>query len=285
MAGKSAPPDTRVAHVASRQHGVVSIHQLRSAGLSDDAVLTRVRAGRLHRIHRGVYAVGYAGLGIERSWMAAVLAYGPRACLSHRSAAALWGLLPAIAGPVDVSLPTHGGRRKRNGISLHRSGSLTTSQVTRQRGIPVTRPSRTIADLRRVAPPHEVRRATRQAHVLGLSIGLEADDDRTRSELEFRFLRLCRRYGLPTPEVNVCVGPLVVDFLWPTSRLIVETDGFRFHRGRVSFENDRARDLGLRALGYEVIRLSHRQVMDEPELVAGVLAECLAGRLIRDIPK
>jgi len=102
-------------------------------------------------------------------------------------------------------------------------------------------------------------------------IGSSVDRDRTRSELEHLFLRLCRRYRLLTPEVNARIGSLTVDFLWRDRRLIVETDGYRYHRGRAAFEDDRARDLELRALGFEVVRLSHRQVMDEPERVAAIL--------------
>lgn len=118
--------------------------------------------------------------------------------------------------------------------------------------------------------PQELRRAIRQANVLGLPIDdLDGEKkDRTRSDLERDFLRLCRRHHLPMPEVNVRVGPYLVDFLWRDRRLIVETDGYRYHRGRVAFEDDRDRDLGLRALGYEIVRLSERQVTGEPHRVA-----------------
>ena len=271
MAKESAPPDQQVAVIAARQHGVVSIHQLRGAGLSDAAVQGRLRAGRLHRVHRGVYAVGHRGLSVEGQWMAATLAYAAGAVVSHRSAAALWGLLPPVSGPVDVSLPARGGRRRRIGIRVHRCSSLTQELLTRYRGIPVTTPARTISDLRPVVSPREMRRAIRQAEVRGVPIGSSVDRDRTRSELEHLFLRLCRRYRLLTPEVNARIGSLTVDFLWRDRRLIVETDGYRYHRGRAAFEDDRARDLELRALGFEVVRLSHRQVMDEPERVAAIL--------------
>lgn len=108
--------------------------------------------------------------------------------------------------------------------------------------------------------------------MFGLPIGDEVGD-RTRSDLERNFLGLCRRYGLPAPEANVRVGPHLVDFLWREARLIVETDGYRYHRGRAAFEDDRTRDLELRARGYEVIRLSYRQVVEEPDRVAEVLRE------------
>ena len=271
MPEQSDPKDLRVARIAARQHGVVSIHQLRDAGLSADAVLDRRRAGRLHRLHRGVYAVGHIAPSIERRWMAAVLAHGARAVLSHRSAAALWGLLSAGDAPVDVSIPKRSGRRAREGIRLHRSTSLQLDHVTRRRGIPATTPARTIADLRPLLSAPLLRRAIRQAGVLGLPTGRAVSNDRTRSELEHRFLQLCLSHRLPEPDVNVRIGSLTVDFLWPEHRLVVETDGYRYHRGPVAFEDDHVRDLELRTRGYDVLRLSYRQVVDEPRKVVGTL--------------
>ena len=112
--------------------------------------------------------------------------------------------------------------------------------------------------------------------MLGLPLGPDVSSDRTRSDLEWDFLGICRRYGLPEPEVNVRIGPHIVDFLWRDRRLIVETDGYRYHRGRQAFEDDRARDLDLRTRGFEVVRLSARQVFEEPERVAGALHAALA---------
>jgi len=207
------------------------------------------------------------------------------AALSHRSAAAHWGLLPSADGPVDVSVPGNGGKAIRPGIRLHRSLLLLPAAVTLRGGIPVTTPVRTIADLRRAAggdrrrgliSPKELRRAIRQADVLGLPIGDEETRDRTRSELERDFPRLCRRHRLPIPEVNVRVGPHLVDFLWRDRLLVVETDGYIYHRGRGAFEDDRVRDLALRGLGYEVVRLADRQLSEEPHRIASVLEACLA---------
>jgi very-short-patch-repair endonuclease len=121
----------------------------------------------------------------------------------------------------------------------------------------------------------ELRQAIRQAGVLGLRIDAERKPDRTRSELEHLFLRLCQRHGLPIPQVNVRIDSFLVDFLWRDRRLIVETDGYQYHSGRAAFEADRDRDLKLKACGYEVIRLSYRQVVEEPERVA----ESLSGLL------
>lgn len=280
MRHKRATPDAAVAQVAARQHGVITIGQLRGAGLSAHGVKRRVGAGRLHRIHRGVYAVGHAGLSRESRWMAAVKACGEGAALSHRSAAELWALLSPRAGLVHVTVPGYAGRGRRDGIRIHRSSSLTEAVTTARDRIPVTDPARTISDLRRTADPDTVRRAIRQAEVLGLPLGdAVGHSDRTRSELERRFLAICRRHRLPRPEVNVRVGAFLVDFLWRDQRLIVETDGYRPHRGRQAFEDDRARDVALKLRGYEVARFTYRQVMSD---AAGVAA-AVRGLLRRSI--
>jgi len=149
--------------------------------------------------------------------MAAVLACGKGAVVSHGNAAGLWRLLDAKAGVVDISVPSTGGRKRRAGIRLHRRTTLLPGSVTERHRIPVTTPAQTIADLRRIVPPDELRRAIRQAEVRGWRTGLEAKE-RTRSELEHLFLRLCERQGLPAPEVNVRIGPRIVDFLWREQR-------------------------------------------------------------------
>lgn len=263
--------DRRIARIAGRQHGAVSTAQLRQAGLDNAAVGRRVRSGRLHKLHRGVYAVGHIAPSDERRWMAAVLALSEGAVLSHRSAAALWELLPPTDGVVDVSLPSRGGRKRRQGIRIHRPESLQPQETTRRSGIPVTSPARTLADLRTAAPAHELRRAIRQADFLGLPTGPDVEVDKTRSELERRFLWLCRRYCLPTPAVNMRLGGLTVDFCWVGRGLVVETDGHQAHQGRAAFEDDRDRDLELRALGFDVIHLSYRQIFQRPDEVIAVL--------------
>jgi very-short-patch-repair endonuclease len=296
MGEKSASPDEIVARIARRQHGVVSTRQLHAAGLHRNAVSNRVQKGQLHRVHQGVYAVGHDGIPREGKWMAAVLACGAGtvveartildqwgAAVSHRSAAELWDLIPPLEGPIHVSIRGDTGRRRRNGIRLHRSLSLLPAAVTSCQGIPVTKPARTISDLRRAVSakdltcrisPGGLRRAVREAEVLGLTLG-EVEIDRTRSELERLFLRICRQHELPEPDVNVRVGPFLVDFLWRDRRLVVETDGYRYHRGRTAFEDSHARDLKLRTLGYDVLRLTFRQVADEPERVIATLHEAL----------
>jgi hypothetical protein len=258
MCDQGANPDVRVAAIAARQHGVVSVGQLREAGLDKHRVRHRVRIGRLHAVHRGVYAVGHPHLSAEGRWIAAVLAYGTGTVLSHRTAATAWRLLPdRPSALIDVSVPSAAGKKVRRGIRLHRRPSLGPKTVTRHRRLPITTLALTIVDLGKVAPPADVRQARRQAAVLGLPIDGDNEDDATRSELEFLFLELCRQYRLPMPEVNVWIGDFVVDFVWRERRLIVETDGYRYHRGRISFEHERARDLQLRSRGFEVVRLTY----------------------------
>jgi very-short-patch-repair endonuclease len=315
MYDQGARPDSAVAEIAARQHGVVLVAQLRGAGLDKHAVLHRVRTRRLHLVHRGVYAVGHAALSNRGRWMAAVLACGRTdsviggglaeddpasttsggrgtstvlehwgAALSHRSAAVLWELLPDRDGPIDVSIQGNGGKKEQRGIRAHRSLTLLPAAVTLRNGIPVTDVARTIADLRRMAitrgrpgllSQRELRRAIRQAEVLGLPLGPHPDRDPTRSDLERGFLRLCRRHGLPAPEVNVRIGNHLVDFLWRDRCLVVEADGYRYHRGRAAFEDDRARDLELRGKGFTVIRLSEAQVDGDARRVAETLAAAL----------
>jgi very-short-patch-repair endonuclease len=276
MRDKVAHVDALIAKCAARQHGVISAQQMREMGIGRDAVSRRVASGRLFRIHRGVYAVGYASLSWERRWMAAVLVGGDRAVLSHAGAAALWKLLKPIAGPVDVSTPARSGRAKHSGIRLHRFVSLRAEHCVRCRGIPVTTPARTIDDLRDAVSERLWRRAMRQAELRGLPLGDAQPSVRTRSELEDDFLRLCRRSRLPDPEVNVKIGKWEVDFLWRGARLVVETDSYAYHRGSVAFQDDRARDLDLRQRGLDVIRISERQLNGEPARVAAVVKGALA---------
>jgi very-short-patch-repair endonuclease len=296
MGGKVAKPDLRVAEMARNQHGVVSIDQLRRFGLSEKAIARRVDGGLLHRVHRGVFAAGHLALAPEGRWLAAVLALGGGpsgggsvlehwgAAVSHRSALSLWRLLPVNQAPCDVIVAGNGGKARRSGIRVHRSLTLVPGDVTLHRGIPVTTPARTIADLREAISirrrgaisDRELRKAIRQANVLGLPIGHRDAKVRTRSDLEGDFLRLCRSRRLSPPEVNVRIGPYLVDFLWRERRFVVETDSYLYHRGEVAFQEDRARDLDLMRRGFEVLRLSELQLEKEPAQVAKVLATRLA---------
>lgn len=297
MDGKVAkPPRVLAVEIAEGQHGVISIRQLRFCGISEDAVRARVISGQMHRVHRGVYALGHRALSTEGRWIAAVLALGGgprsggsvlahwRAAVSHRSALSLWGLLPVNRNPCDVIVAGNGGKGRRSGIRVHRSLTLVSSDVTLHRGIPVTTPVRTIADLREAIATRrrgaisdrELRKATRQANVLGLAVDRRDAKVRTRSDLEADFLRLCRRRRLPPPEVNVRIGPYLVDFLWRARQFVVETDSYLYHRGEVAFQEDRARDLDLMRRGFEVLRISELQLDEERGRVAEVLTAKLA---------
>jgi very-short-patch-repair endonuclease len=285
---RATPRDWAIADLAVRQHGVVSTAQLRAAEITWTSISTRVKAGRLHRVHRGVYAVGHEALSQEGRWMAAVLAAGTGnpsgrvtilaawgAVLSHRSAAELWELLPREGGPVHVIRAGDGGRRSRPGLRIHRSRSLGSAQTRLRLGIPVTSPARTLDDLRAAVPSRVLRRATRQAELVGLLSGSSQHSDRTRSDLERDFLSFCRAHRIPPPEVNVRVERFTVDFLWRRERLVVETDSYRYHRGTVAFEDDHRRDLRLRRLGLVVHRYTGDQLGDCPAEIARELRQSL----------
>jgi very-short-patch-repair endonuclease len=275
MVGKRVNRDGRIAQIAANQHGIISAAQLKAVGLTRAAISKRVQARRLYPIHRGVYAVGHADLSFEARCVAAVLALGDGAVVSHRSAAAVWRMLGPHDGAIHITVGK-GGRRKRDGIVVHRSQTLAVRVMTRRRGIPITRPARTLRDLRRIAPRSVYRAAVRGAldrHLIR-SAGIP-EADLTRSELERRFLALCRRHRLPQPEVNARLGPYEVDFLWRDCNLIAETDGFRHHGDRAAFEADRARDADLQSQGYRVLRFTWRQLRESTAEVVSALRACL----------
>jgi very-short-patch-repair endonuclease len=251
MRHKLAKPDRTVAEIAARQHGVVRFDQFVWAGLSPKGITRRTRSGRLHRLYRGVYAVGHTNLSREGRWLAAVFACGDGAVLSHASAAHLWGISPKSPSTIHITVPVPNGRAKRPGIRLHRSSTLSPRETTQRRGIPVTTPARTLRDL---------------------GYGTE----RTRSDLERLFLRICREHGIPKPEVNVKIGSYRVDFLWRAQSLVVEVDGYRYHSDRAAFRSDRARDRELDHRGLTVHRFADEE-FDEP----GAVAACLRARLSR----
>jgi very-short-patch-repair endonuclease/predicted transcriptional regulator of viral defense system len=286
------PADREIATLAARQYGVVATRQLAALGLSRNAIAARAAAGRLHRIHRGVYAVGHPVLDRYGRWMAAVLAAGPGAALSHASAAALWEMRPTAATRPDVSVRTPGGR-KRPGVRLHRATALQSDEVTEHHDIPVTTPARTLLDLAASLPRRAVERALDQAEILELfdlraikatidahrgqrgarrlAAALEEHDagtTLTRSELEELMLAICDNHGLERPRVNQDVAGLEVDFLFAAQRLIVEADSWRFHRTRKAFERDRQRDAILARAGYRTLRFTHRQMTRAPAEVA-----------------
>lgn len=266
--------DARIAVVAARQHGVVTTGQLAAAGLARRAVDHRVAHGLLVRRHRGVYQVGPIAAPLSRE-MAAVLACGAKAALSHHSAAAVWGFgKPDLVVHVTVEGDTG---RSRRGIRVHQTVSL---DAVVHHGLPLTTPARTLKDLARHLPSHQLDRAREQAHILGLVIPDGAPDPEfTRSEAERRLKGLCRAAGLPAPRMNARVAGYEVDALWPAQRLIVEIDGWRYHGTRQAFERDRRKDVALTAAGYRVVRITWRRLRHEPYAVAAELAVLLDARL------
>jgi very-short-patch-repair endonuclease len=276
MTDKGSTPDRWIAEVARRQHGVVTAKQMLEAGIDRDGIAWREQAGRLHRLHRGVYAVGHRSLSWRGRWMATVLAAGDGAVLSHTSAAALWQFLRPIPGPVHVLLGAAVRRKKRAGLRLHYSRTLTPSHVTRRHGIAVTTPARTIEDIRGTIEPYLFRRALRQAELAGYRVPHLGTTRRTRSDLELLFLALCDEHGLPRPLVNHRVHGHLVDFFFPDHRVVVETDSWEYHRGSVAMEDDHERDLAFRARGIETRRYTGDQLEAAPGAVVGDLLEVLA---------
>lgn len=297
--------DARIGELAARQHGVVARWQLEKLGVGKGSIEKRVRMGRLYRLHRGVYAVGHRVLSQEARWMAAVLFAGPGAVLSHRSAAALWGIRGASSRAIEVTVP----RKSRSRGSIHRHFSiLPPDEVTTERGIPVTTVPRTLFDLAVVSPADVVEQALRESEYRRLHDRLSLPDllaryprrrgaptvreclrrrknlpaGRVRSWLELEFLPFLRRNGLPRPQLNVWlqVGGrwIQVDCLWPGD-VVVELDGFAAHGTRIAFREDRARDRRLRVAEYGVIRIAPEQLEDEPDEIAADLRALIeAGR-------
>ncbi len=289
--------EERIGRTAARQHGLVTRRQLEQAGFTSAAIRFGVQAGRLRRVHRGVYLAVPFPLP-HTGEMAAVLACGPGAVLSHVSAAALWGLHPGVPGPVDVTVV--GNRGQRPGIRAHRVDGLAQEDRAVIENIPITAPARTLADVAGVLPTCELEQAVARAEREGLVerdalLGLTARRARypgipalravlgtpggpalTRSAAEARLLALIREAGLPAPECNVSVGRYEVDFLWREAGIAVEVDGFRYHASRPRFEGDRRKDGDLLASGLTVLRLSWRQVAHEPIATAVRLGQVLA---------
>ena len=286
------PRDRVVATLAGRQHGVVGRAQLTALGLTRTEIGGRVRRGRLHRVHKGVYAVGHLALSRNGRFMAAVLACGEGAALSHFSAAVLWGILDDLDGPIHVTVE---GNRVCRGVVVHRSPL--DGERLRRDGIVVTTVGRTLVDLADVVKRRRtLERAFDEAEYLGLDwhgaapihgrrgTGLltsvlavhEPGTTRTLSELEERFLAFCEKHGFPRPEVNVSIEGYLCDFAWREQRVIVETDGRRAHGTRGARERDPVRDADLQIAGWRVMRISSMRLFEEPEAVRDQLVRLLA---------
>lgn len=290
--------DLALADLATRQYGVVSRPQLIALGIGRGAISHRVKRGRLHPIHVGVYLLGHRQLSQRGRWLAAVLAHGAGAALSHGSAAALWGLARP-SGPADVT-SAH-GRKGRSGIRLHR-GEVHPGEARELDRIPVTTVARTLFDLAEAIDESRLERAWEEADRLNLLRLREVEEVckrshgrralkptrrllakasapvTTRSPLEDRFAAFCRDHRLPPPATNAEILGYEVDALWLKERFVVELDGFAFHHHRAAFERDRARDAALQAAGYRTIRLTDRRLQREPNRVTAELRSLLGIR-------
>lgn len=295
------PREARLVELAVEQHGIVTRKQLAGMGVDGSAIRRRMRAGRLHVIHPGVYALGRPGLDRLGRWKAAVLASGGGAVLSHRSAAALWGIRGHSGTAIDVTVP----RKCRSAHSIRRHYSLLPAdEVTECEGIPVTTVPRTILDMAADSPQEAVESMLREAEYRRLYDALSLWDlleryprrrgsvavrralgrvrerpGRIRSRLEERFLPFLDRHRLPRPQFNAWLEAggerAQVDCLWPEARQIVELDGWEGHGTRSPFLADRARDRQLRVAGYGVMRIAWAQLDDEPGEIAADLRALL----------
>ena len=301
------PVDLRIAHLAEAQNGHIGRDALRGLGLGEGAVQHRLNQGRLRPVHRGVYAVGHRRNDRWALWHAAVLLGGDDAALSHRAAAAHAGLLRGWWTPVEVTVPTQ--RRHRPGVRFARRRLPSDERIVRE-GIPTTTVARTLLDLAATAPEWRFTRALREAEVQGIGETPSLVDLLARypghrgtarvrraldllpsaatfvpNELEARFLSLVASAGLPPPACRYGIALpgdwLEADFAWPGARVVVELDGRRFHDTPATFERDRTRDRKLVTAGWRVIRITWRQLHDDPAGVMGDLRRLLvaAGEL------
>lgn len=293
------PVDVAIAKLSERQHGVVALAQLRGLGLEASTVRSRAAAGRLHRLHRGVFAVGRRTVDVHGRWMAAVLACGTGALLSRGSSLELWGALAPSGRPISVTTP--GSPRTRAGIEVHRSSTLTAADRAIVDGIPCTSVARTLLDFAATARPRELARAVEELERLRLFDGRDMDrvlksgngsrgigrlqavlaewtePAFTRSEAERRLLELIRAASLPSPLVNTWVAGYEVDLYWPEHGLAVEFDGYAYHHTRQAVERDAARDADLDDAGIGVLRVTWNQLEHQPRRLIERLSRKLRG--------
>ncbi len=278
-----------LAELAERQYGIVTFRQLRQLGFSKGAIGRASLAGRLHRVHQGVYAVGHAGVSRRGRCLAAVLACGKGAVLSHAAAAWLWGLAPKLVVTIDVTVPSRGGRHR--GIALHHSSTLIAAEHGRLAGIPVTAVPRTMLDIAATGSTREVNDAVERAERRGL-LDLGAVDalldrhrgDRgtarlrrateiyrdpvfSRARSERLFLAMVENAGLSRPALNTWVGQFEIDAYWESERFAVEVDGWEAHRTRRAFEDDHLRWEEMKLAGIDVVPISARRIERRPHEV------------------
>jgi very-short-patch-repair endonuclease len=290
--------DQVVGGLADRQHGVVRREQLLAAGVGRGAIVRGLDAGRLRLVFRGVYAVGHVALRREGWWMAALLACGEGSALSHRTAAQAWGLLTGPTLPIHVTTSAARGRKHAR-ITTHRTLLAPFDALTRDH-LRLTTPSRTIVDLAatlegralreaveraqdlRRFDPHDIRdtlartpRRPGTQRLKDLTTLMAPDSDNARSHLERLFLKLTRRAKLPKPRTNHEIAGRRRDFTWPDQRLVVETDGYRYHSSPAAKRRDNRRDRELTALGWRPVRFTYEEVAFEPSTVGEELAHLL----------
>jgi Protein of unknown function (DUF559) len=291
-----------IREMAERQHGVVARWQLLDLGLGGRLNQDRAEAGILIPVFQGVFALGHERIGRRGRWMAAVLASGPGAVLSHGSAMELWGMRGS-RGDVEVLRRSGGVHRHRPGIRIHQTRSLPGDHVTIEQGIPVTTAERVLLDMadRLDAKQQEralvagdkngclswpklqsVLRGWRGKKGIGglRRVAMEVDPRAVDalSPMEIDFLALCREFGLPLPQVNVLIEDCLVDFCWPAQRVIVESDSYRHHSNRPAFENDHERTVDLTAAGYEVHRATWRMLAWNPDPFMKLICSALRKR-------
>ena len=282
-----------VIRLAERQWGVVSRAQLLDAGLSKSAIGRWTDAGRLHRIHPGVYAVGHRALRTEGRLAAALFYAGPGAALSHATALWWWALKRGQPRTIHISAPG----RTFSIATVHVHHPHIVERVFRDR-LPVTPVARTLMDHATTASLDEVRRTLSEADYRGLldvrelerrsgkgragsatmRMALQRHQPRfahARSDLEIPLIRFCEHYGFPMPNINVIVAGCEVDAVWEENRVVVEVDGGPAHSGPDRMEKDRHWDLVLRARGYTILRYTWRQLTERTDEVAADLARAL----------
>ncbi|HWB68773.1 MAG TPA: type IV toxin-antitoxin system AbiEi family antitoxin domain-containing protein, partial [Solirubrobacterales bacterium] len=301
------PPHHRLARLSGRRHGIVTRGQMLRLGYSKSAIGRAVKSGRLHPVHRGVYAVGRDDLSDHGRCIAAVAAYGAEAMLSHRSAAWLWGLLHGGPRNPDVSVPWRGRAQPRPGTSIHHAPALTETDRTEREGIPVTSLPRTLLDLASCPPAARLGPAIERAERMELfdlramdellgrtrghpgrgrlrrALGAYREPGFTRSALERRFLRLVREAGLPRPATNLFLAGYELDAYWERERFAVELDTYEFHGGQGAFERDRLRQEDLLLAGIAVDRITGWRLDREPVAVMKRLRRLLEQRR-REVP-
>lgn len=303
-----APVDEAIGHLAAAQHAVFALYQVTDLGLSARGVQHRAARGALHRIHHGVYSLIPRELLTRRGhWMAAVLACGPAAVLSHRTAAALHGMRDTARTKIEVTIPGRSGRQ-RAGIDIHHAKDLAPQDVTVVDNIPCTSVARTLLDLAEMVSGRALERAFDESEIRQL-FDLRAIEDQlarnptrpgtaavrrvleehhigatpTQSELEEAFLGLTRRWGLPEPRVNEWVelgdgGQAIwADFVWRPQRVIVETDGRRVHGTQQARERDTRRDQRAIVSGWRPIRTTWRQIFRRPLELGPTLVRLVLG--------